>query len=72
MPTGKQIALEHAFHGVLAQHLHNAAILGEFAAIQIFITIARIPARIAAGGSGPGSHDFRQVRGQFLASVGQW
>ena len=36
VPAGEQIAFEHAFHGVLAEHLDDAAIGGQFAAIRVF------------------------------------
>ena len=36
VPAGEQIAFEHAFHGVLAEHLHHAAVGREIAAVGVF------------------------------------
>src|SRR5271166_1291352 len=33
--TGKQIALEHAFHGVLAEHFDNASVRRQFCSITV-------------------------------------
>ena len=47
MPAGEQVALEHAFDGVLAEHLHHPAIGGQFAAIGIFREVLGNPELLA-------------------------
>ena len=36
VPAGEQIAFQPAFQRVLGEHLHHAAIRGEFAAVGVF------------------------------------
>ena len=36
VPAGEQVAFEHAFHGVLAEHLDDAAIGRQLAAVGVF------------------------------------
>ena len=36
VPAAEQVALQHALHRVLAEHLHNAAVGREFASVGIF------------------------------------
>ena len=45
--SGEQVAFEHAFHGVLAEHLHDAAVGREFAAVEVFLEIFLDPELLA-------------------------
>ena len=41
--AGEDVAFEPAFEGVLAEHLHDAAVGGEFAAVGVFGEVAVDP-----------------------------
>ena len=47
VPAGQQVAFEHAFHGVLAEHLDDPAVGRQFAAIRVFREVFGDPELLA-------------------------
>jgi len=47
VPPGQQIPFQHAFHGVLAEHFHYAAVVGHFGTVAVLGEIVGDPEFLA-------------------------